>query len=275
MDRSRIHATKQIISRYSPALFGAIRRVRSHLHRRRNARIQDALVPWKAKFIARFSFIIQAGPFAGMSFHRSDAPSAYLPILIGSYEHEIHGFIEAALARQPRVIVDIGCNAGFVAVGLARRAPDAVVHAFDIDVTAQDDCRKLAAINAVTDRVVIAGECTPSHLEALCAERALVFCDCEGHELELLDPAKVPALAQADIIVELHDFMRSDVAITPAVLSRFAATHDIAVADVRPCLPADYPCLTIFPEHIRAQALHEDRVSYQQWAYLTAKAPRA
>jgi ribosomal protein L11 methylase PrmA len=234
--------------------------------------LQATLTPWKAKFIRDFGFVVQSGPFAGMTFHSSAAADAYLPLLTGGYEAETHGFIESALARQPTVIIDVGCEAGYVAVGLALRAPSATVFGFDIDASARAKSKALASLNHVADRVIVESECTPQRLNDLCVGRPLVFCDCEGYEVELLDPEKAPHLKTADIIVELHDFMRTDIDITPTILSRFAATHDIAIAGVTGRSPGDYACLAEFPEQARAQALHEDRISYQQWAFLRAKA---
>jgi hypothetical protein len=271
MNPSHVYAVKRAISACAPALFTAIRRSRLALHQRRNMRLQSALTPWKESFIRKFDFVVQSGPFAGMKFHRSDAVSAYLPLLIGSYEAETHAFIETALARAPKTIVDVGCDAGYVAVGLALRAPAATVMAFDIRAEARSECRSLAELNQVDERVVIGEECTPERLNTISGDRALVFCDCEGYELELLDPAKAQHLRNADIIVELHDFMRIDVAITPEILSRFADTHDIAVTGVKRRSVEDFPCLAILPGDVRARALHEDRVQYQQWAYLKAK----
>jgi predicted O-methyltransferase YrrM len=268
---SHVYAVKRAISTCAPALFDAIRYSRQAMHKRRNVRLQTALTPWKQSFISKFDFVVQGGPFAGMKFHRSSVADAYLPLLIGSYEAETHGFIETALARAPKIIVDVGCEAGYVAVGLALRAPAATVFAFDIDAVARSKCRSLAGINRVEDQVIVEGECTPQKLDALCCDRVLVFCDCEGYELELLDPEKAPRLKNADIIVELHDFMRTDVAITPAILARFADTHDIAVTGVKRRSAADFPCLSVLPGKVRARALHEDRVEYQQWAYLKAK----
>jgi hypothetical protein len=234
--------------------------------------LQAALTPWKAKFIRDFGFVVQDGPFKGMTFHDSLVADTYLPLLIGSYEAEIHGFIETTLRRNPTVVINVGCEAGYVAVGLALRAPSSTVFGFDIDASARAKCRSLAILNHVEERVVVDGECTPQRLEALCVGRPLVFSDCEGYELDLPDPDKVPHLKEADIIVELHDFLRIDIDITPTILSRFAATHDITVARVAPRSAGDYPCLTAFPKRVRAQALHEDRISYQQWAFLRSKA---
>jgi ribosomal protein L11 methylase PrmA len=215
--------------------------------------------------------VVQGGPFAGMKFHRSSAADAYLPLLTGSYEAETHGFIETALKRAPETIVDVGCDAGYVAVGLALRTAAATVYAFDIRAEARDNCRSLAVDNQVESRIVIGSECTPAKLDTICGTRSLVFCDCEGYELDLLDPAKVPHLKDADIIVELHDFMRTDVAITPTILARFADTHDISLTGITRRSAEEFPSLSVLPQEVRARALHEDRVEYQQWAYLKAK----
>ena len=54
-------------------------------------------------------------------------------------------------------------------------------------------------------------------------EAALVFCDIEGAEEELLNPDLAPALRKLDIIVESHECLRP--VITQKLLSRFEPTH--------------------------------------------------
>jgi hypothetical protein len=112
MNPSHVFAVKRAILTYAPPLFSAIRYSRTVLHRRRNVRHQSALTPWKQRFIDKFSFVVQGGPFAGMKFHESSAEEAYLPLLTGSYEAETHEFIETALRRAPERIADVGCDAG-------------------------------------------------------------------------------------------------------------------------------------------------------------------
>jgi hypothetical protein len=271
MKVSHIQALKRAVSTYAPPLFWAIRHSRRILHKGRNDRLQNGLAPWKAKFIRDFGFVVQSGPFSGMTFHSSTVPETYLPMLTGSYEAQTHGFIESALARDPSVIIDVGCEAGYVAVGLARRAPRAQIYGFDIDAGCRAKTAALARLNRVGN-VIVESECTPERLDALCSGRPLVFCDCEGYEFDLLDPVKAPNLAGADIIVELHDFMRTDVDITPTIEARFAATHDIELVGVGTRAPQEYPCLADFPESVRGRALRENRIAYQQWAFLRTKA---
>jgi hypothetical protein len=54
-----------------------------------------------------------------------------------------------------------------------------------------------------------------------------VFCDIEGGERDLLDPAIAPALGAMDIIVESHECLIPG--ITQLLLERFSPTHDIEV----------------------------------------------
>ena len=271
MRPSRIQSLKRTLSTYAPPVFWAVRESRKLIHQHRNKRIQDELTPWKSFFTQEFGFAVQGGPFKGMTFHDSSPQDTYLPLLVGCYESQTHVFIESALARKPSIIVDVGCEAGYVAVGFALRAPSIPVYGFDIEPRARAKCRALAEINRVADRVVVEDACSPERLQSLCDGRPLVFSDCEGYELDLLDPDKVPGLKQADIIVELHDFLRIDVDITPTILGRFSSTHDISMAGLTRRSSVDFPCLAVLPEHVRASAMHEDRIPYQQWAFLKSK----
>src|SRR4051794_40351820 len=64
---------------------------------------------------------VQTGPFAGLEFARASAEGCHVPKLLGCYERELHGLVEAAVADGYDDIVNIGCAEGYYAVGLARR----------------------------------------------------------------------------------------------------------------------------------------------------------
>jgi SAM-dependent methyltransferase len=269
---SQIQLLKRTLSTYAPPVFRLVRESRKLMHQHKNQRIQNDLLPWKAFFIQEFGLTVQNGPFSGLSLEETDPKDAYLPLLIGCYEAETHPFIEAALARGPSVIIDVGCDIGYIAVGLARRAPQSAVIAFDINPEARIKCKQLAQRNCVSGRLSVQGNCTPELLQAVCGEHPLVFSDCEGSELELLDPVAVPALIGADIIVELHDFLRIDVDITPTIVKRFSETHDIYTTGIQRRSVDSFPSVASLPERMRDAAMHEDRVPYQQWAFLKSRA---
>jgi hypothetical protein len=83
----------------------------------------------------------------------------------------------------------------------------------------------MAAMNSVTDRVEVRGKCEADDLSDVLAESKSpsLICDVEGYEDVLLDPAAVPSLAAARILVELHDFISPG--LYEKITERFLPTH--------------------------------------------------
>jgi hypothetical protein len=209
------------------------------------------------------------GPFAGMEYAIAAVGSAYIPKLVGSYEAELHAVLASAIERGYRTIVDIGCAEGYYAVGLAVKLPSARIYAFDSDSRAQQLCHQMAHANRVVDRVEVSGECTPEQLARLPLEGALVICDVEGYEIELLCPEIAPALLTCDLLVELHDcFQRG---ITQTICARFRSSHDVVMIDSLPRDVRDYPAIHFLAADDQRVALSEMRRT-QQWALLTRRA---
>jgi hypothetical protein len=209
---------------------------------------------------------VLSGPFQGMRFIPFASGSGLLPKIVGSYELEIHPAVAASLRLGYRRIVNVGCGEGYYAVGYARALPGATVYAFDLDVLARRRVRTLARLNGVAGRVRTASRCRPEDLQALCGRGSLVFFDCEGCEKELLDPALAPALAEADILVEIHDFI--DPSISATLARRFQHTHEIEVFSMQERDGDHLPLLDgLLPEQ-RRFAVWEGRPAGMQWAWM-------
>ncbi len=192
-----------------------------------NAAVRQ-LAKWRSLVIVNtqiqhHGLTVVQGPFKGMEYVRDATEGAHAARLLGSYESELHGHIEAFAAGGLDCVIDVGCAEGYYAVGLARLMPQVTVHAYDIAASARTACAQLAAKNGVADRVRIGETFTPTDFEAFADRRCLVIMDVEGAEDDLLRPDLSPALARMSLIVETHD------AACPGVLarlrSRFAATH--------------------------------------------------
>jgi precorrin-6B methylase 2 len=212
--------------------------------------------------------VVAAGPFAGLAYpHFSAAGSALYPKLLGTYESELHGVITTRIKPEPfDVIVDIGCAEGYYAVGFARMFPAARVLAFDIDATATALCAAMARHNGVTDRVTIHGAAAPDWTQVLPpGARTLVFCDCEGAERELFNPANVARLRDAHLVVELHATLDHIVALfAPTHAIRLITSHD----DDFKSLAYDSPLLAGEPAAVRKGIVAENRYWTMTWAYL-------
>lgn len=171
---------------------------------------------------------VLAGPFKGLLLPMTGSWGGHAARLAGAYEEEISGQVEAALASRPRQIVDAGAAEGYYAVGIARRLPKSQILAYDIDPEARRICGVTVSSNNVTN-VSIRGRITPRELRRCLDPEALVLCDVEGYERDLLDPLAAPQLRTAWIIVELHEFAVPGV--TRTVVTRFAGSHDVLLVD--------------------------------------------
>lgn len=213
---------------------------------------------------------VRRGPFARMQYpgHAAVGSTLY-PKLLGSYERELHDTLERIVERPYATLVDVGAAEGYYAVGLALRMPDVAVIAFEAHALGRQTLQEMAALNTVAERVQVLGTATCANLAAL-RPRApiLVICDCEGGEYELLDPAKIAWLRDADILVEVHQMHGLD---GRAVLkARFAETHDITAIEVRQRDSSLYPELAGFDPRDR-EALLFERTDLGGWLWCVAR----
>lgn len=226
------------------------------------------------KIIRRQGLRVSTGPFSGMRYIQETTGGQLIAKLLGSFEAELHDVLSQVISMRPRVIVNIGCAEGYYAVGFARSLPDAVVYAYDIDLVARERCARLVRLNGVAERIILRGECTRSELRALPLEGAMIVCDCEGCELELLDPVEVPGLTKATLLVELHDCFVPG--LSEKLLPRFEDTHNVSLISVKEREPGSYQSLTGLKPAQKQLALDEGRrfegkPTQQRWAYMVLR----
>jgi hypothetical protein len=212
---------------------------------------------------------ILAGPFAGMRFAPAGQRGVYCAqILLGTYELEVHGALEEICASSYSLILEIGADVGYYACGLRMRLPAVPVIAFESAVTKHDRIRELLAANGIVDGVTIRGRCDGVTLDSIIRgeARVLIFCDIDGAEVEVLNPAAAPLLAAADILVETHDGLRPG--ITSLLVERFQRTHDIVELRERPRTVQDAPTGVGLTEDQLMVAMDEFRGFPQSWLWM-------
>src|SRR5262249_31066438 len=177
-----------------------------------------------------------------------------------------------AHSSEYEIIVNIGAGEGYYAVGLALRAPEAHVVGFEANEDNLALFELLCQNNGVRERITILGLCTIERLNAILTPKALVICDCEGAELELLRPDAIPNLASADILVELHDFI--DPSTSPVICERFSATHRVQIVhgqsrnlESNPFLLSKYPFLAGLKHKDRQTFIRDSRPPGMNWAF--------
>jgi hypothetical protein len=198
-----------------------------------------------------------------------DADTHYFPELLGVYERELHPALEEACAAKPTAVINLGGGNGYYAVGLGLRLPDAEVVVYESEPVKQDWIRRLAGENG--RRVTLRGLCDVAELAACFAALpggrgpggVLVVSDIEGYEKEVLDPARVPPLAEAMLIVEVHG---EDV--KEALESRFRATHDVVALLPTPRGRDDFPWLPWYAAFSDPSYLLVERQGLSGWLWM-------
>jgi hypothetical protein len=178
--------------------------------------------------LSHASGAVISGPFQGMQFGREPLS---LPIVLGTYELELHEVINRLNDKNFMHFIDVGAAEGYYAVGVALLNPECSVIAYEAQPKYHDSIANLAQLNGVTERIRIKDTCSPSKLAddlrmlAGQLSRTLIIVDVEGYEKDLLDPDQIPGLSQATILVEVHDNFVPGCG--DAIRHRFAHTHFI------------------------------------------------
>jgi hypothetical protein len=232
-----------------PAALRRWRRLQAAHRRRRVAALTREFVTWHG-------LQVSGGPFAGLTYPDASATSL-IPKLLGVYERELHGAVEAAIRAGPELIVNVGAADGYYAVGLARRCPAAAVRAYEADPGQRALLARVAAANGVEP--AIAGAAGPRELASLPPGRTLLVIDCEGCEAALLRPDELEFLREATVIAELHDFVEPG----DPVVARFTATHEVRIVPTASQPPPRGDAVAL--------ALSEYRPGPMRWAIMTPR----
>jgi len=215
---------------------------------------------------------VRGGPFAGMRYLNETVWGPITPKWLGSYEVEIAPIIERIRERGYERVIDVGCAEGYYACGLAHVMPGVRVRAYDTDFISRGQTRRLARLNGCEERVTVARFC--SHDDLADAAGALLICDIEGHERELLDPERCPALRECDILVEIHE-NRPGVGTEELLRRRFGDSHRIERHVAEPRAAWVEAHAAEFPEldrELLRQAVREYRSDEQPWLWMEAGA---
>jgi hypothetical protein len=162
------------------------------------------------------------GPFAGLKIPDQVYKKLSVSEKLGMYESCLHPKFSELLNRNIRNIIVVGGNNGYYSAGLSYLFnPDqltvyetiSTLHPY---ILSWFDANQLPACN-------ISGEATIAEFKKWDDKIDLVFMDCEGYEIHLLNPESFRWQADADVLVELHPFYVEN--LIGSIVRRFENTH--------------------------------------------------
>ena len=245
------------------------------------SRIRAAFISFDAEFRNERSFVEQkvvstlspdlcvlSGPFKGMKYPFLEAAGSVLvPKILGTYEKELHPYIEQIIKNNYSAILDISSAEGYYAVGFALRSPATKITAFDIDPRARELLLEMIKINDVLNRVTIKSLCDTQVLSGFANMKSgLIFSDCEGYELELFNDSTIEQLRRFDFLIETHDGL--NVNITKTLTKRFRKTHSINLIKGRKRSAKDFPASSASNSLEKLIAVQEGRHRMSKWLFL-------
>ena len=256
------HSLKRLLLRLFPATTTALLSIRTR-------RLSHRLVrSWGLReiddtIIEHFGLRVSSGPFEGLKLPEAARAEHLGPFLLGTYESELHPWLDRIRSVDFSQIIDVGAKFGYYALGLAKWFPAAECLAYDTDPWAQRAMREAVRQNAVRN-LRVAGYLRPRQLEALIRPPTLIFSDCEGFEMELFLSTPAGAFERCWLVIELHEAAAPGIG--SALLERFASSHRAATVSRTDRKPGDQLVELLGAERA-ARAVVEAR-SDQSWMLL-------
>lgn len=131
----------------------------------RKAKLRDDIIGCHPELTSEMELgTVLSGPFKGMKYGSVISQcSLHYPKLLGTYESELHPWIQQVSDCSYEVVVDVGAAEGYYAVGFARLMPAAKVIAYELDPGARKQLSKLASLNDLSRQVEIRGGVIPEN----------------------------------------------------------------------------------------------------------------
>ena len=212
---------------------------------------------------------VAQGPFKELSLNTS----LLSPMLLGTYEQELHDVFHNWFDQKPKNLVCVEAAEGYYAVGMARSDPTLKVIAYELDSYQRSQLGEVIRQNKVSN-VTVLKRCTQESLTNTLqsiSSTPYLICDIEGGEVELLDPVQITALKQAVILVEIHEELVNGC--EQVIRNRFKDSHNILEIISSNRKPNDFPSnsrvfQTIFSKKTRLSLMDEGRASTMKWLVL-------
>jgi hypothetical protein len=180
----------------------------------------------KNKLLNSIGNRVYSGPFSGLGIPDSIGERLTVPEILGLYESCMHKYILKTVNNKLNTIMVIGANYGYYVTGLNYLCNPEKIFAFEMDENFHPYIKEWSSHNSLAAPVV-SGKADIQLFESITEPIDFIICDCEGYEIELLNPGRFDWQKESIILVELHPFYRKNLMST--IIKNFKDSHNIEI----------------------------------------------
>ncbi|MCF8272791.1 MAG: hypothetical protein K9I95_03070 [Flavobacteriaceae bacterium] len=169
---------------------------------------------------------IYSGPFSGLKIPLKASKILTISEVLGLYESCLHSKFEYLISNGVKDILLVGGNNGYYAAGLSYLFNPNSIKIFETEVYFHSIIESWFIENELCNMSIL-GKATIEEFKKFESNIELIFMDCEGFEIELLDPLIFPWQQKAEILLEIHPFYVKNLIATLA--DRFRMTHYLEI----------------------------------------------
>ncbi|MCB0450669.1 MAG: hypothetical protein KDC97_11165 [Confluentibacter sp.] len=164
------------------------------------------------------------GPFTGLKIPQSVWSILTTSEILGLYESCLHPKFESLLNKEIKNIMLIGGNNGYYAAGISCFLNPDSFAIYETEAYFHPFIKSWFQENKLQNYAIY-GKASEEEFSKIDSKIDLVFMDCEGFEIELLNPLIFPWQEQTEILAEIHPFYIDNLIAT--LSNRFRKTHRI------------------------------------------------
>lgn len=169
---------------------------------------------------------IYFGPFSGIKIPKEACDFITISQIMGLYESCLHSKFSNLLNQDISNVILIGGNNGYYAAGISYLLNPEIINVYETEYKFHPIINSWFLENKLS-KTNILGKATIEEFEQINSKIDFVFMDCEGYEIELLNPQLFLWQQKTEILLELHPFYIDN--LIEILSSRFKKTHKIEI----------------------------------------------
>lgn len=169
---------------------------------------------------------IYFGPFSGLKIPEKTSGILTISEILGLYESCLHSKFGNLLNSDIKNIVLVGGNNGYYSAGISYIFNPDSMKIYETEENFHNIIESWFVENDLS-KYSIFGKATIEEFKKNESKIDLLFMDCEGFEIELLNPSTFLWQKDTEILLEIHPFYINNLLVILA--NRFRMTHDIEI----------------------------------------------